>query len=57
VTTVVAVSKPPIIRIAGAYRSGTNGDPTVTAENLRQLADYYRLDDIPPATALTTQAR
>ena len=40
-----------IILIAGPYRSGTNGDPTAIAENLRRLEDaaapIYRLGHIP----------
>lgn len=40
-----------IILIAGPYRSGTNGDPTAIAENLRRLeeaaAPIYRLGHIP----------
>ena len=33
-------SKPPLILIAGPYRSGTNDDPTRIADNLRRLESY-----------------
>jgi hypothetical protein len=44
-------SKPQIILIAGPYRSGTNDDPVLIAENLHRLESFalpiYRAGHIP----------
>jgi hypothetical protein len=38
-TTVIPMTKPLLILIAGPYRSGTNGDPALIAQNLARLEE------------------
>lgn len=50
-TTVIPMTKPLLILIAGPYRSGTNGDPALIARNLARLEEasgpIFRLGHIP----------
>ncbi len=50
-TTVISMTKPLLILIAGPYRSGTNGDPDLIAQNLARLEDasgpIFRLGHVP----------
>ncbi len=50
-TTVISMMKPLLILIAGPYRSGTNGDPTLIARNLARLEEasgpIFRLGHVP----------
>jgi len=49
--TVSVMNRPLLILIAGPYRSGTDGDPTVIARNLERLeeaaAPLHRLGHVP----------
>lgn len=50
-TTVISMTKPLLILIAGPYRSGTNGDPDLIAQNLARLEEVsgpiFRLGHVP----------
>lgn len=50
-TTVISMTKPLLILIAGPYRSGTNGDPDLIARNLDRLEEasgpIFRLGHVP----------
>ncbi len=50
-TTVISMTKPLLILIAGPYRSGTNGDPDLIARNLARLEEVsgpiFRLGHVP----------
>lgn len=50
-TTVISMTKPLLILIAGPYRSGTNGDPALIARNLARLEEasgpIFRLGHVP----------
>ncbi|MDF2507742.1 MAG: hydrolase [Microbacterium sp.] len=50
-TTVISMTKPLLILIAGPYRSGTNGDPDLIAQNLARLEEasgpIFRLGHVP----------
>lgn len=50
-TTVIPMTKPLLILIAGPYRSGTDGDPTLIARNLARLEEasgpIFRLGHVP----------
>lgn len=50
-TTVIRMTKPLLILIAGPYRSGTGGDPTLIARNLAALEEaagpIFRLGHVP----------
>lgn len=50
-TTVSFMTKPLLILIAGPYRSGTNGDPDLIAQNLARLEEasgpIFRLGHVP----------
>lgn len=50
-TTVISMTKPLLILIAGPYRSGTNGDPALIAQNLARLEEasgpIFRLGHVP----------
>lgn len=50
-TTVIPMTKPLLILIAGPYRSGTNGDPALIARNLARLEEasgpIFRLGHVP----------
>lgn len=50
-TTVILMSKPLLILIAGPYRSGTNGDHALIAQNLARLEEasgpIFRLGHVP----------
>ncbi len=50
-TTVIPMTKPLLILIAGPYRSGTGGDPELIAQNLARLEEVsgpiFRLGHVP----------
>lgn len=50
-TTVIRMTKPLLILIAGPYRSGTGGDPELIAQNLARLEEVsgpiFRLGHVP----------
>lgn len=50
-TTVIGMTKPLLILIAGPYRSGTGGDPALIARNLATLEEaagpIFRLGHVP----------
>lgn len=50
-TTVIPMTKPLLILIAGPYRSGTGGDPELIARNLARLEEVsgpiFRLGHVP----------
>ncbi len=50
-TTVIRMTKPLLILIAGPYRSGTGGDPQLIAQNLARLEEVsgpiFRLGHVP----------
>lgn len=50
-TTVISMTKPLLILIAGPYRSGTGGDPALIAQNLARLEEasgpIFRLGHVP----------
>lgn len=50
-TTVIGMTKPLLILIAGPYRSGTGGDPALIARNLASLEEaagpIFRLGHVP----------
>lgn len=50
-TTVIGMTKPLLILIAGPYRSGTRGDPALIARNLATLEEaagpIFRLGHVP----------
>lgn len=50
-TTVISMTKPLLILIAGPYRSGTGGDPELIARNLARLEEasgpIFRLGHVP----------
>lgn len=50
-TTVIPMTKPLLILIAGPYRSGTDGDPVLIAQNLARLEEasgpIFRLGHVP----------
>ncbi len=50
-TTVIPMTKPLLILIAGPYRSGTNGDPALISRNLARLEEasgpIFRLGHVP----------
>lgn len=50
-TTVIGMTKPLLILIAGPYRSGTGGDPALIARNLAVLEEaagpIFRLGHVP----------
>lgn len=50
-TTVIRMTKPLLILIAGPYRSGTGGDPQLIARNLARLEEVsgpiFRLGHVP----------
>jgi hypothetical protein len=50
-TTVIPMTKPLLILIAGPYRSGTGGDPALISQNLARLEEasgpIFRLGHVP----------
>ncbi len=50
-TTVIPMTKPLLILIAGPYRSGTDGDPALISQNLARLegasGPIFRLGHVP----------